>query len=242
MKLALLALLLSAAPALAADAPKTEAPKAEAKKAAPAAPKDPFKTDEERAFYTYGFLIARNLAPFNLTASELKIVQSGIADSVLGATPKIDLRFYQPRVQEVLTKRIEAPIEAEKAKGRAYTEKFVKEQKPQPIPGGGWILETKAGTGPAPTRTSVIKAHYRGTLIDGREFDSSYSRGVPYETSLESGVIACWLNAFPLMKLGGKAKLVCPTEVAYGNENKGPLIKPGATLLFDVELVEIVKP
>jgi len=241
MKLSLLALLLSAAPALAADAPKAEAPKAEAKKAAPAAPKDPFKTDEERAFYTYGFLIARNLAPFNLTASELKIVQSGIADSVLATTPKIDLRFYQPRVQEVLTKRIEAPIEAEKAKGRAYTEKFVKEQKPQPIPGGGWYLETKAGAGTPPSKTGVVKAHYRGTLVDGREFDSSASRG-PYEFSLEGGVIQCWLNVFPMMKLGAKGKIVCPTEVAYGNQDKGPLIKPGATLLFDIELVEIVKP
>jgi FKBP-type peptidyl-prolyl cis-trans isomerase FkpA len=241
MKLALLALILSAAPALAADAPKAEAPKAAAK-AAPAAPKDPFKTDEERAFYTYGFIIARNLAPFNLTAAELKIVTTGITDAILGTTPKIDLNFFRPRVQEILTKRIEAPIEAEKAKGQAFTEKFVKENKPQPIPGGGWYLETKAGTGPMPTRTSVIKAHYRGTTIDGREFDSSYSRGVPYETSLEGGVIACWLNVFPLMKLGAKGKIVCPAEVAYGNQDKGPLIKPGATLLFDIELVEIVKP
>ena len=239
MKLALISLILAAAPAVAADAPKADAPKAEAKKAAS---KDPYKTDDERSIYTYGFLMGRNLAPFNLTPAEVKIIQAGIADSVLNAPPKVDVRFYQPRIQELVTKRIEAASAKEKEKGRAYTEKFVKESKPQAIPGGGWYLETKAGDGPTPSPTATVKAHYRGTLVDGTEFDSSYSRNAPYEFSLTGGVIQCWLKAFPLIKAGGKGKLVCPTEVAYKDEARPPHIKPGATLLFDVELVEIVKP
>lgn len=242
MKLALISLLLAAAPAFAADAPKTEAPKAEAKKAAPAAPKEAYKTDDERIIYTYGYSIAKNFKVFNLTPAELKVLVAGISDEVLGVPPKLDVRFYHPRVTDLIQARVNAGLNKEKEKGRAYTEKFVKENKPLPIPGGGWYLETQPGTGPMPSKTATIKAHYRGTLIDGTEFDSSYKRNEPYETSLISGVIQCWLNVFPMMKVGGKGKIVCPAEVAYNDQPKGALIKPGATLLFDIELVEITKP
>lgn len=242
MKLALICLLIAAAPALAADAPKADAPKAEAPKAEAkkAAPKDPYKTDDERAIYTIGFLMGRNVAAFKMTPAEVKVIQAGLGDAILGAPPKIDVRFYQPRVNELLTKRMESAASAEKAKGRAFTEKFVKEFKPQAIPGGGWYLEMKAGAGPVPGKTATIKAHYRGTTVDGTEFDSSYSRGEPTEFGLD-GVIACWTNGISMMKVGGKAKLVCPSDVAYGDPGR-PGIKPGATLVFEVELVEIVKP
>jgi len=235
MKLALISLLLAAAPAFAADAPK-----AATKKAAPAAQKDPFKNDDERAIYTIGFLMGRNVSSFNLTPAEAKVLQTGMGDAVLSKPPKVDVRFYQPRVNELLSKRLEAALGAEKAKGRAFTEKFVKENKPESIPGGGWYLETKAGTGPLPSKTATIKAHYRGTTTEGVEFDSSYSRGAPTEFALD-GVIACWTNGISMMKVGGKAKLICPSDVAYKDPGR-PGIKPGATLVFEVELVEIVKP
>lgn len=245
MKLALLPLLLAAASAFAADAPKTPvakpaaAPKAEAKKIA-SEPRDPYKTDAEREIYTIGYLMGRNVAVFALSPAEAKIVQAGVGDSALGAPPKVDVRFYQPRVNELLTKRLEAAAEGEKKIGRAYTEKFVKEAKPQAIPGGGWYLETKAGSGPIPAKTDTIKANYRGTTVDGVEFDSSYKRGEPTEFALDH-VIACWTNGISMMKIGGKAKLVCPSDVAYGDPGRSG-IKPGATLTFEVELIEIVKP
>lgn len=242
MKLALITLFLAAVPAFAA------APKSAAK---PAAPKEAYKTDDERAIYTIGFLMGRNLSPFDMTPAEAKIVQAGLADSVLNKDPKVDVRFYQPRVNEILGKRLEAANKRkeaamasaaapEKEKGRAFTESWVKEHKPQAIPGGGWYLETKAGTGPIPSKTAAIKAHYRGTTIDGTEFDSSYKRGAPTEFSLD-GVIKCWTNGISMMKVGGQAKLVCPSDVAYGDPGRSG-IKPGATLIFEVELVEIVKP
>lgn len=256
MKLALISLLLSAAPAFAADAPPAAAPKAEAPKTAPKpakapAPKEAFKTDDERAIYTIGFLMGRNLTPFDMTPAEVKVVQAGLADSVLNKQPQVDVRFYQPRVNEILSKRLEAANQRkeaamasvaapEKEKGRVFTENWVKENKPQAIPGGGWYLETKAGTGPIPSKAAVIKAHYRGTTVDGEEFDSSYKRGEPTEFGLD-GVIACWTHGISMMKVGGKAKLVCPSDVAYKDPGR-PGIKPGATLIFEVELVEIVKP
>lgn len=254
MKLALISLLLAAAPALAADAPKADAPKAASdspKANRPAAPKEAYKTDDERAIYTIGFLMGRNLSPFGLTPAEAKVVQAGIADSILNKPPQVDVRFYQPRVNEILSKRIEAAEKRkeaamasaaapEKEKGRIFTENWVKENKPQAIPGGGWYLETKAGTGPNPSKTAAIKAHYRGTTTEGTEFDSSYARGEPTEFSLD-GVIKCWTHGISMMKVGGKAKLVCPSDVAYGDPGR-PGIKPGATLVFEVELVEILKP
>ncbi|MBI4060173.1 MAG: FKBP-type peptidyl-prolyl cis-trans isomerase [Elusimicrobia bacterium] len=225
MKPILFSLVLLAAPVLAADAPK---------------PKETFKTDDERTVYTIGFLMGRNVAAFKMTPAETKIIQAGLGDAILGAQPKVDVRFYQPRVNELLAKRMEGAAAAEKTKGRAYTEKFVKESKPQAIPGGGWYLETRAGSGPLPSKTDTIKAHYRGTTTEGEEFDSSYSRGAPTAFAL-SGVIPCWTNGIALMKVGGAGKLVCPSDVAYGDQGR-PGIKPGATLVFEVELVEIVKP
>ncbi len=227
MKLVLMSLILAAAPAFAADAPA-------------AASKNPLKTDDERAIYTIGFLMGRNVASFSMTPAEVRVIQAGLGDAILGKQPQVDVRFYQPRVNELLSKRMVSAAAKEKGKGRAYTEKFVKDSKPRAIPGGGWYLETKAGSGPTPSPTDTIKAHYRGTTIEGVEFDSSYSRGAPTEFALNA-VIACWTNGIAMMKVGGKAKLVCPSDVAYGDPGR-PGIKPGATLVFEVELVEIVKP
>lgn len=243
MKLTLISLIIAVAPAFAAEAPKDTAPKAEAKKApAAAVSKDPYKNDDERGIYTIGYLMGRNIASFSLTPAEVKIVQAGLADAILGAQPKIDVRFYQPRVNEILNTRMSATAGKEKEKGRAFTEKFVKESKPQAIVGGGWYLETKAGTGPMPAKTDTVRVHYRGTFIDGSEFDSSYSRGTPSDFSIApGGVIDCWTNGIPMLKVGGKAKLVCPSDVAYKDAGRSG-IKGGATLIFEVELVDIIKP
>ncbi len=240
MKLALISLL-AAAPAFAADTPRP------AEAATPAAPKETYKTDDERAIYTIGYLMGRNVTPFNLTLAETKVAAAGLADAALGTAPKVDVRFYQPRVNDLLAKRLEAAgsaaakaAEPEKIKGRAFTEKWVAENKPQAIPGGGWYLETRVGTGATPAKTDMVNTHYRGTTIDGVEFDSSYKRGEPSKFSL-GGVIACWTHGIAMMKVGGAAKLVCPSDVAYGDPGRSG-IKPGATLIFETELIDIVKP
>lgn len=232
MKLALISLL-CAASAFAAEAPKPAAPKA----AAPAS-RDAYKSDEERTIYTIGFLMGRNVTAFGLSPAEIKILQAGFGDAAGDAPAKIDVRFYQPMVNDMLSKRMGVTVQKEKDKGRIFTEKFVKDMKPQAILGGGWYLETAAGTGAIPGKTDVVQVNYRGTTVDGAQFDAS--RGAPTEFSL-NGVIACWTNGFGMMKTGGKAKLVCPSDVAYGDPGR-PGIKPGATLVFEVELVGIIKP
>src|SRR5204862_253249 len=99
--------------------------------------------------------------------------------------------------------------------------------------------ELKAGRGDAPKTTDTVKVHYTGTLTDGTVFDSSVQRGEPATFPL-NGVIKCWTEGLQMMKVGGKAKLVCPSDIAYGDQGRPPQIGPGAPLVFEAELVEVV--
>jgi FKBP-type peptidyl-prolyl cis-trans isomerase FkpA len=97
----------------------------------------------------------------------------------------------------------------------------------------------KQGTGPSPQAADVVRVHYRGTLPDGKEFDSSYARGKPAEFPLDR-VIKCWTEGVQRLKVGGTAKLTCPPGIAYGERGAGGVIPPNATLQFEVELLGIV--
>lgn len=96
----------------------------------------------------------------------------------------------------------------------------------------------KDGTGASPKATDKVTVHYKGTFPDGREFDSSYKRGQPIDFPL-NGVIPCWTEGVLRMKIGGKAKLTCPPEIAYGARGAGGVIPPNATLVFEVELLGV---
>ena len=122
----------------------------------------------------------------------------------------------------------------------AYEEAFAREDGVLPIRWGGWLKTSAAGTGAEPNADSVVKVNYRGSLTDGTEFDSSYKRGQPATFSLRS-VVPCWTNGVPMMKVGGKAKFVCPSSAAYGDEGFPPLVPGGATLVFEIELLDVVK-
>jgi FKBP-type peptidyl-prolyl cis-trans isomerase FkpA len=105
----------------------------------------------------------------------------------------------------------------------------------------GLVYESvKEGSGESPKATDTVKVHYRGTFMDGREFDSSYKRGEPTEFPLNR-VIPCWTEGVQKMKPGGKAKLTCPPSIAYGERGAGGVIPPNATLQFEVELVSVKK-
>jgi len=102
------------------------------------------------------------------------------------------------------------------------------------------ITTLKDGNGASPKSTDTVKVHYRGTFTDGKEFDSSYKRGQPATFPLNQ-VIPCWTEGVQTMKIGGKAKLLCPPELAYGKRGAPGVIPPDTTLLFEVELLEILK-
>jgi FKBP-type peptidyl-prolyl cis-trans isomerase FkpA len=107
-------------------------------------------------------------------------------------------------------------------------------------PSGLVYRSLRDGSGASPTPADVVKVHYRGTLANGTEFDSSYKRNEPAQFPL-SGVIPCWTEGVQRMKVGGKAQLVCPPGIAYGARGAGGVIPPNATLQFEVELLDIAK-
>ena len=114
------------------------------------------------------------------------------------------------------------------------------EPKEQKTASGIVITTLKEGTGASPKSSETVKVHYRGTLTDGKEFDSSYGRGQPATFPLNR-VIPCWTEGVQTMKVGGKAKLLCPPKLAYGSQGVPGTIPPDSTLVFEVELLEIVK-
>ena len=106
-------------------------------------------------------------------------------------------------------------------------------------PSSGLVYKSlKEGKGPSPLATDVVKVNYRGTLVDGTEFDSSYKRNEPATFPL-NGVIKCWTEGVQKMKVGGKAQLTCPPAIAYGARGAGGVIPPNATLNFEIELLAI---
>ena len=198
------------------------------------------QTDEQKTIYVLGLAMSRNLAPFNLTPEELEFVKEGLTDGVLNNKPVVTLEEYGPKIQELQKNRIAASAAVEKKKGDEFLAKAAQEKGARKLPSGVIIEDIKEGTGDKPKPTDRVKVHYNGTLIDGTVFDSSVQRGQPATFPL-NGVIPCWTQGLQEMKVGGKAKLICPPEVAYGDRGQPPKIKPGSTLIFEVELLEIAQ-
>src|SRR6476646_9328278 len=197
-------------------------------------------TDDQKTMYALGMIISQSLAPFALSESELDFVRAGMTDGVLKKTPKVDLPTYGPKVNQVQQARAAALAETEKKAGAAYIEKAAKEAGAKKTESGAIVTTVKEGKGEQPKATDTVKVHYHGTLIDGTVFDSSVQRNEPATFPL-GNVIKCWTEGVQQMKVGSKSRLVCPSNLAYGDRGSPPVIKPGATLVFEVELLDIVK-
>ena len=198
------------------------------------------KTDEEKAFYSFGYNLSQQLQMLNLTPAEFEQVKSGLSDGVLKKTPQADPKEFYPKFQTLARDRVVANAGAEKKLGQEFLEKAAKEKGATKTASGIVIQTIKEGTGEQPKATDKVKVHYTGTLIDGTVFDSSVQRNAPATFPL-NGVVKCWTEGLQQIKVGGKAKLICPSDLAYGDQGRPPQIKPGATLVFEVELLEIVK-
>ena len=198
------------------------------------------QTEDEKALYALGALVAGNLASFDLTEAEIKHVQAGFVDAALKKKMEIEPQTYVPKLQELNKARVEKAAEVAKAAGEEYLKKAAAAPGAKQTPTGLVYTEVTAGTGPTPAATDTVKVHYHGTLTDGTVFDSSVDRKEPATFGLNQ-VIPCWTEGVQLMKVGGKAKLVCPSAIAYGDQGRGAQIKPGATLVFEVELLGIEK-
>jgi FKBP-type peptidyl-prolyl cis-trans isomerase FkpA len=199
---------------------------------------DKLSSEEIKTLYAVGANVARSLAVFNFTPAELEVVIKGLAETRAGKKPDFDLNAYNQKVQELAKARRKVTGEKQAAAGKEFLEKVTKEKNAVKTPSGMVYIPLVDGKGNTPTATDTVKVNYRGTLIDGvTEFDSSYKRGKASEFKLNA-VIKCWTEGVQKMKPGGKARLVCPPELAYGDTGAGELILPGATLNFEIELVE----
>ena len=200
------------------------------------------KTDEEKQFYTLGVLISRNVESFNFTDEELKMVKAGVGDGASGK-PKLEPEEMEkliPQLQELQGKRVEAAGVKAKEDGTAYLAKAEKDQGATKLPSGVIVKVTQEGTGAQPVASDTVKVHYEGKLTGGKVFDSSIKRGEPVEFPL-AGVIPCWSEGVQQMKVGSKAQLTCPSDLAYGPQGNPPTIPGNSVLVFDVELLDIVK-
>jgi FKBP-type peptidyl-prolyl cis-trans isomerase FkpA len=196
--------------------------------------------DEQKSLYAIGVAVSQSLSGLALSESELEIVKSGLSDGVLQRPLKVDPKAYGAKVQQLVQARAATIAEKEKKAGVAYLAKAAAEPGAKKTESGAIVTVLKEGKGPSPKASDTVKVHYQGTLLDGTVFDSSIQRGQPATFPL-GNVIKCWTEGVQEIKVGGKSRLVCPANIAYGDSGRAPTIRPGATLVFEVELLEIVK-
>jgi len=196
-------------------------------------------TEEQKTVYAIGLVLGKQIAPFSFSPAEMELFKKGLSDANKSGKPSVDVEAYMPKIQALVQQRSMAMAAKQAEAGKAYADKAAQEKGAVKTASGLVFIPLKEGTGATPAAADTVKVHYRGTLIDGTEFDSSYKRNEPAEFPL-NGVIKCWGEGVQKIKVGGKARLVCPAAIAYGEQGApGGKIPPGATLNFEVELLSI---
>lgn len=198
-------------------------------------------TQEQKISYALGANVGEN---FKATGIELmyEFFFQGVQDGMNG-TNKLsqnEMQVIFNQLQQELQKRQQAEVEVEKEKGRAFLAENGKKEGVVTTPSGLQYKVVTMGTGAKPTATDKVRVHYHGTTLDGEVFDSSVQRGETIAFPLNQ-VIKGWTEGLQLMPIGSKFIFYIPSDLAYGDRGAGPTIKPGATLIFEVELFEIEK-
>ena len=198
------------------------------------APKD----EGEHLFYSLGVMFAKPLRDFQFSDKELALVVRGIEDAVADEADPLDMQSLQPRLAALHEERAAAAAVDEKKASAAFVKKAASEKGAVQSESGLVMIVIEEGSGASPKATDTVTVHYHGTLRDGTVFDSSTQRGEPAEFPLNR-VIPCWTEGVQKMKVGEKSRLVCPSEIAYGDRGSPPRIPGGAALTFEIELLSI---
>jgi FKBP-type peptidyl-prolyl cis-trans isomerase FkpA len=213
-----------------------------AAKAEPEKPVGYLKTGSDKALYALGYGFGKNMQVFDLSKPEQEIIKKAMTEGLNDQKPLIPLETYGPKVNDLVNERRGRALEKKAVREKPYLDAAAKQKGAQVLPSGVVYIAEKEGTGAQPKGTDQVKVNYRGKLTSGFEFDSSYKRNQPLEFQLDK-VIPCWTEGVQKMKVGGKARLVCPPKAGYGD--RGELragITPGSVLDFDVELLEVKPP
>ncbi|WP_413557752.1 FKBP-type peptidyl-prolyl cis-trans isomerase [Bdellovibrio sp. HCB209] len=197
-------------------------------------------TDIKKASYAIGQQIGGNLKQQNIDFDSDALAQA-LKDASAGKNEmtKEDMQAAMMKLQELAMKKQQEAADTNSKAGKDYLEKNKTAAGVKTTASGLQYIIEKEGTGAMPKKEDVVKVHYKGTLTNGEQFDSSYERGQPAEFPV-GGVIPGWTEALQLMKVGSKAKLFIPPELAYGPSGR-PGIPPNSVLVFEVELMDIVK-
>ncbi len=195
------------------------------------------ETDEQKMIYALGHLTAGTMGAYAFQPDEVEVLVAGMREALNGEEPRVDLREAAPAIRDFLDARANNVYVAEVAAGEAFASEAGARDGAEVADSGLVYIETQAGSGASPGPNDRVRVHYHGTLRDGTVFDSSVERGEPASFPL-NGVIRCWTEALQKMQVGGKAEIYCPESIAYGKRATGS-IPSGATLRFDVELLEI---
>ena len=219
-----------------------------AQKKKPAAAASPYTTEKERVSYLIGYDIGQRIqADFKKQEIDIDntILLKGLSD-IFNGKPNVipdsivreTMMAFQQKMMAKQQNAHFAEYEKNKKEGEAFLAENAKKDSVKVTKSGLQYKILKEGTGKAPAETSTVVVHYRGRLINGTVFDESYSRGEPTTFPL-NGVIKGWTEGLQLLKAGGKAELYIPEQLAYGERGAGQLIGAGATLIFEVELIEV---
>jgi FKBP-type peptidyl-prolyl cis-trans isomerase FklB len=197
------------------------------------------KTQLDSMSYAIGCSVAQFYQQQGITNFNASLVSKGLSDAT-NQKPLLTEEQINMSITNYLQKIKEEKSAGNKKIGKEFLAENGKKAGVVTLPSGLQYLIIKEGTGAKPTLTDKVKCHYHGTLIDGKVFDSSVDRGQPIDFPV-NGVIKGWTEALQLMSVGSKWKLFIPSDLAYGDNQAGPTILPGSTLIFDVELIDIVK-
>ena len=202
------------------------------------------KDQKDKESYSFGYQFGQNLKSQGVDLN-LDIYTSGIRDALGGKEPRMSqeeiratIGELQKRVMATRQKELKEKAEMNLAEGKAFLDENKKKEGVKTLPSGLQYKVLVEGSGKTPKATDTVTVHYRGTLINGSEFDSSYKKGQP-TTFRVNGVIRGWSEALQLMKGGSKWQLFIPPELAYGEGGAGGQIPPNCTLIFEVELISV---
>lgn len=195
---------------------------------------------EDDLFYVLGVAVSQSLQAFALSDAELESALKGVKDGATGKADGINPREHMAAIQNLQRERQAKVAAEEKKRSAEFVTAAAKEKGAKKFDSGLIMTTVSEGSGASPVASDRVTVHYHGTLRTGEVFDSSVERNQPATFPL-NGVIPCWTEGVAKMKVGGKAKLVCPSDIAYGDGGRPPQIPGGAALVFDVELLEIAQ-
>tara|TARA_R110001592_G_scaffold359340_3_gene665656 strand:- start:11518 stop:12207 length:690 start_codon:yes stop_codon:yes gene_type:complete len=197
-------------------------------------------TEVDKFSYALGMDLGSNVANEKIDSLNIEAMILGMENVLRENETKFTITESQTIVREYLIGLQQVKAEREKKEADSFFADNGQKEGMITTASGLQYEVLTPGTGATPTADDVVKVHYTGTLLDGTKFDSSVDRGEPAQFKV-GGVIPGWTEALQLMKVGAKYKLYIPSELAYGQRGAGALIKPGATLIFEVELLDVIK-